>query len=311
MTSRTRHVCFTYLNPPLSLQDYFDSIWDDTRVNYLVIGDEVSPTTGTPHFQGYIEIKNGKTAKSWKKHLGNSVHFEARFGTPQQAADYCKKDGEFLERGELSEQGHRTDLDEAIDVLREHGLEAVAVSHPRMVVLHSRGLQQLSYFDLRAKPRDPPLVELLLGPTGCGKTRFTNPDRPGACKVDVSKSWFDPYIGQEHLIIDDYTGTLPLCSLLQYLDRYRCTVPVKGSAIPLAATRISITSNIHPRYWYNWHTRETQYSALIRRLGRVLYWTTNATEPLELKPGHHLWDTFVKGPDAFANPIEYYDFINE
>lgn len=65
---------------------------------YIVLGKEVAPTTGTPHLQSFIYFKEAKTLSSVIKLLNKScpsvkhIHVEQTMGTNQQAIDYCKKD---------------------------------------------------------------------------------------------------------------------------------------------------------------------------------------------------------------------------
>ena len=40
----------------------------------------------------------------------NKLHLEERKGNALQASNYCKKDGKYIEFGELSSQGARSDL---------------------------------------------------------------------------------------------------------------------------------------------------------------------------------------------------------
>lgn len=66
---------------------------------YMVYGHEVCPTTNRPHLQGYVSF-----AKK-RKFLNLAKQFSATFavmkGTPVQASEYCKKEGQFFERGTL------------------------------------------------------------------------------------------------------------------------------------------------------------------------------------------------------------------
>lgn len=62
---------------------------------------------------------------------------------------------------------------------------------------------------------------------------------------------------------------MSLSYLLQLLDRYPITVEVKGSYAVLAATKIIVTTNIHPKLWYDYSQREEQYQALCRRFTTV------------------------------------------
>lgn len=93
-----------------------DNITTDTGITYIVAGKEVGEEQKTPHLQGYVEFKSNKRLDAIKKitvaYKGDDIEFmclpfaRARFarreGTAKQAADYCKKDGDFREFGVMS-----------------------------------------------------------------------------------------------------------------------------------------------------------------------------------------------------------------
>ena len=138
--SQSKRWCFT-------LNNYTE---DDEKnflgasYQYLVFGREKG-SSGTPHLQGFITFKKNKRLSGVRK-LCLRAHWEIARGTSKEASDYCKKDGEFEERGEVPTQGKRTDLSEAIDVLKKEGLRAVTESHPEVFVKYSRGLRDLALF---------------------------------------------------------------------------------------------------------------------------------------------------------------------
>lgn len=56
-----------------------------------IFGEEVAPTTGTPHLQGYIEFKN--KVRPMGVFNNSNFHWEKARGTRQDNIKYCGKDG--------------------------------------------------------------------------------------------------------------------------------------------------------------------------------------------------------------------------
>lgn len=80
--------------------------------------------------------------------------------------------------------------------------------------------------------------------------------------------WFDGYEGEETLIIDDFYGWCPHSMLLRVLDRYPFRCPVKGGFTWGLWKNVIITSNKHPKDWYekfDWRDDE----ALRRRIHAI------------------------------------------
>jgi len=89
------------------------------------------------------------------------------------------------------------------------------------------------------------------GTTGTGKSR-TAWEEAGldAYPKDPNSKFWDGYRGQEHVVIDEFRGTISVSHLLRWLDRYPVLVEVKGSSVVFNAKKIWITSNIPPEEWY-------------------------------------------------------------
>ena len=98
--SPKKHWVFT-LNNPASGAD--GGLWL-LPYDYAVLGNEVGES-GTPHIQGYVVFKKKYRLAQLKAHSseGNRAHWEPQsvYSTPAQAAEYCMKDGNFKEFGEL------------------------------------------------------------------------------------------------------------------------------------------------------------------------------------------------------------------
>ncbi len=63
--------------------------------------------------------------------------------------------------------------------------------------------------------------------------------------------WMDGYDGEEDVILEDFDGSIHYRILLRMLDQYRLKMQVKGGMVEFCAKRIWISSNKHPREWYD------------------------------------------------------------
>lgn len=104
------------------------------------------------------------------------------------------------------------------------------------------------------------------GASGTGKSRkaWEEAGLGAYPKAPTTKFW-DGYRGEEHVVIDEFRGTIEISHLLRWLDRYPCIIEVKGSSLVLRARRLWITSNLSPREWYPLVDPDT-VAALLRRL---------------------------------------------
>lgn len=262
--SRTRNWVFTINN----FSDVEQEACQKLECSYIVVGTEVG-ASGTPHLQGYVEFANAKTMTAVKKLLGGRAHLEPRKGTPLQASDYCKKDGMFTERGNLSQQGKRSDLHEVADLVRERGIEGVIDEVPHMFIKYAKGIERLN--ELYMKPRtEKPKVVWLWGQSGVGKTReaFNVPEDMTVYSWNQTK-WWNGYAQQFRIVIDDFTfdgSDSSFRYLLKLLDRYHLKVETKGGMVEINSPEIYITSEFPPN---NWFKEGNSLNQVLRRLDEV------------------------------------------
>lgn len=133
----SRHWGFTLNNWTPEEFDRIVELHTSGQAEYLVVGREIAPTTGTPHLQGYIAFVNRK-AQNTVRNLLPRAHVYIIRGTPAEASTYCRKDGDFSEFGTVPvSQGHRSDIDAFIDWLKNHtgrpSIREVALAFPRIV----------------------------------------------------------------------------------------------------------------------------------------------------------------------------------
>lgn len=220
------------------------------KIQYIVIGLEKCPSTGRMHLQGYCELEEQLRMSSIKKLFDDSgIHIEQRRGTAKEAADYCKKDGDYLEAGTPKAQGKRTDLEEACQLILERkSMKEVANNNPSVYVKYHKGLQALKNVQFEHRT-DKPTVHWRWGLAGTGKTRYCVDTHPCHYIKDGTQ-WWDGYEQQEAIIIDDFDGRWPYRDLLRLLDRYQYQGQTKGGYVKINSPFIYITCEYPPsEFW--------------------------------------------------------------
>lgn len=263
-----KHWCFTTNN--YTEDDEIQLLRDaaqDQGVLYVVVGRETGES-GTPHLQGYVQFSKRVYFGRLKTFCPQGSHIESAKGTPKQASEYCKKDGDYKEVGTLQAgQGARNDLLAVYEACKRGvSFGDIAESHPSAAIRYGAGIQRVR--QLYQPPRTaPPQIWCFWGKTGTGKTRrvweYSNAD---AIWVHPGAKWFDGYDGQPAVLFDDFDGSwFKLSYFLRLLDRYIMPVPVKGGHTWWVPKTVFITSNLKPEEWYP-NAHENHKSALMRRL---------------------------------------------
>ena len=97
---RTRRWVFTLNNPSQDLAQLVEELTSRVATRYIVVGREQAPTTGTLHYQGFVEFQNPATFKQVQGRLPGA-HIEPAKGSNAQNKAYCTKSGDYVEKGEL------------------------------------------------------------------------------------------------------------------------------------------------------------------------------------------------------------------
>lgn len=107
--------CFTLNNYTDGEEGIISEVLDSEHVRYGIYGKETGEN-GTPHLQGFVIFKSNKRFNAVKNLLSQRAHLEVARGKSQQAADYCKKEGDYNEYGDLpGNQGKRNDFEKFKD----------------------------------------------------------------------------------------------------------------------------------------------------------------------------------------------------
>lgn len=241
-----KHWCFT-LNNYTSDDEERLRVLTERDTEYLIFGREKS-STGTPHLQGYLRLRSKKTMLSLKKLMGlsNSVYLAKKKGTAVQAAEYCKKDGDFEEFGKLGDQGRRSDLDKVVDMVKTGScLQEIAEECPVEYIKFGRGIRDLKLQLESAYEHHECRGVWIHGSPGTGKSHSARAFDSGAFIKSQSK-WWDGYQGETTVILDDLDTPTLGHHLKIWTDKYACTGETKGGTIHLRYKTFIITSNYTP-----------------------------------------------------------------
>jgi len=259
-----RDWCFTYFPDTDENKKNFVKNIDflkDNQIKYIRLGREICPKSKKLHYQSYIYFHNNKTFSAVKKYFfkifNKYVHFEPCKGSIDENIAYCGKDEQFIEHGTMPAQGERTDLDEIKNQLinSKTTVDEITINFPNIYHIYGRTLEKIELLVLRGRYRKwMTTCDYYYGPTSTGKSEKAfkdfSPDTHYKYNLYDNMFW-NGYIGQETVIINEFRGQIPLGELLELIDKYPHSVKIKGKeTVPFLAKHIIITSSLHPKEIY-------------------------------------------------------------
>lgn len=259
--SRSYGWCFTLNNYTVEELINLDNI----ECQYIICGKEVGES-GTQHIQGYIHYKTNVRFAQVKKALGPRAHIEPRMGTLIQAIEYCKKDGDFSERGTIR-TGKENKWADMTELAEQGKLEEIKEEYPQFYFLYKQKIESMvkRTFD----PINDDLhnhFEWWVGPTGTGKSR-TAWDLFGNNRyLKGIHKWWDGYQYEDVVIIEE--ADPKRCEHMAHyfktwFDHYPFRAEVKCSMLNnIRPTKIIVTSNYTIRECF---PNQQDYEPLERR----------------------------------------------
>ncbi len=237
---KSKHWCFTINNPTPDEVDLHDS-----RFAYIVVGEEVGDT-GTPHLQGYVCFTTRQRLTQVKK-IFPRAHLEMKRGTVIEAITYCKKDGDFVEFGEVPltcQEAHKVLWGKLIKFAKASNFNAVETYFPSQYWRNYSTMKQIASDHPNLIVRNTTFDNYwIYGETGIGKSFYARERWPSAYDKMKNK-WWDGYDGEETVIIDDIDPRHKnmAAHLKLWGDLYPYTCQIKGSTIHIRPRRIIVTS---------------------------------------------------------------------
>jgi len=268
--SRNRSHLFTWNNYPTTYRAHLDSL----SCRYIVAGEERAPGTGTPHIQGYVVWREGRTESAVRRSLPG-CHITIARGSHTQNDQYCRKtrtgDGDansiVYSRGDLpadpAQRGaaEKDRWENTWDLAKSGRIDDI-----------DPDIRLRYYSTIRRIERDfMPSVERLSGPcgywihglAGSGKTRAVLDQIPDAFPKPRNQ-WWDGYQREDVVLVDDVDRfNIKLGGYFKHwADAYPFIGEVKGGSVKIRPKRLIVTSQYKiEEIWQDEETRE----ALMRR----------------------------------------------
>lgn len=301
--ARSRRWTFTINNYPI---DSFDGrpvvhtlARQEARITTYCAGEEVAPTTGMKHIQGYFEVKNPMRLTellSWPFLLDSGVHLEQARGSREQNWTYCSKEDEYAEKfGDWTQsrknQGVRTDwhtLHE--DLAKGASLDDILETHPQLGYRYWNSVPGwLAHHNVQEREWKT-VPHVFYGPTRAGKSTLMRARAKELAeangwrvyfKSDADK-WWPFYDGQEIICIDEmHGGFFSWTNLLRFFEEGPYEVQVKGGTRRFLGRHCFMTCNDHPAYWYRTNNRNYRpwdatnaFRARIAEFGELLVFSS-------------------------------------
>lgn len=225
------------------------AILAEPKFSYVIVGEELAPTTGTPHLQGYAELfKKSQYGPFAKKYHMTCLKCDA---SAAHNIEYCKKDGIFEERGKLKEgpeaggKAEQQRWEDARIAAKEGRLDDLPAD---IYFRYYRTAKEIA----KDHMADVPDVEIdnywFYGPPGVGKSRKAREMAGTDFYPKLYNKWWDGYQGQQWVILDDYEldGKMLGHHMKLWADRYAFNAETKGGMLRIRPKHIIVTSNYAP-----------------------------------------------------------------
>lgn len=243
---KSRNWAFTLNNWSSEHLNTIDKWHSMHLTSYLIYGKEVGEE-GTPHLQGYINLKQPSALSAMKKIL-STAHWEICKGTPADNIAYCtKEDPEPTVYGvepKTQQQANKDKATRFIELSKVGDFKTIEAEMPSKYIQMYKTMQQIATDNMvRPDDLDRPCGIWIYGETGCGKTTSARTEY-GTYFSKTCNRWWDGYQGEDCVIIDDMDPNHNKLAyhLKLWTDKWSFTAEVKGGTRSLRPPIVIITS---------------------------------------------------------------------
>ena len=256
--SRSRAYSLTWNNYPEDWQQFAERMFTELKCKYLIFGEEIAPTTNTPHLQGHIDMANARTIKALQKKLAKleiklAVRTYQSIQHVNNGRTYCEKEGKFQTWGEPPSQGKRSDIKRFVEAVKAApGMKKLQImeEHTEVYAKYPRFCNE--YKLMVANPQtlthdndNWPNV-WIWGPPGTGKSRPFH--EGGDLYTKMPNKWWTGFDGESTVLLDDLEPQHERMGhyIKIWSDRYPFMACVHHSVVKIRPARLVITSNFQP-----------------------------------------------------------------
>lgn len=271
---------FTINNPTESGETLIERLKNDRHVVFAIFQLERGES-GTPHFQGYIQLNQRERRPYIERLTGGHSWCDPARGSSEEAIAYASKE-------ETRVDGPwRTGQPRLLEPKREQIATAVDTGEikrvrdaPTEYLLQpgaAKALGNVLSMRAKGKRREDLKVVCLYGLSGFGKTYLVhslfNEEDIASALYGNAGLWFPGYEDQDVLLLDEFAGQIQMQKLIQLLDIYPVALEVKGDTVWARYTKVFLCSNRDPKLWYKDTTAQqgqaliTEASAQASRIG--------------------------------------------
>lgn len=261
------------INNPLEKGYTHDRIKEElskfTSMAFWCMSDEIGEN-GTFHTHIYIALNNATRFSTLKTRF-EGAHFDLANGTSQQNKDYVFKEGKWEkdkkkdtnlketheEYGEcpVERQGHRTDLEDLYDMIKQgmSNFEIIESSPQYMLNVDKiERTRQIIKEEMYKNTFRNLEVTYIYGGTGTGKTRSVMETfgYENVYRITDEKNPFDNYKCEDVIIFEEFRSTFRIQDMLNYLDGYPLQLPCRYANKIACYTKVFLITNLPIREQY-------------------------------------------------------------